>query len=121
DNAVCLEKCTKTQPCLTAGFGCLFGLQTDPNTGKVSQLDTGACFKKDMKEGDNCAIPSSALCGLNCTGTGATEQCTPKLAACYFGTGGPSTAQCYSLCTTMGTAGGAAVACAKSSQKCTAL
>jgi hypothetical protein len=69
--------------------------------GKVVQLDTGACFKKEMKEGDNCALGSSSLCGLVCSGTGTSETCSPSSNfACYYDARGPQFAQCYALCTT---------------------
>lgn len=112
---VCLESCSTTRACRTPGFGCLLQLEKDEQ-GKVVQLDHGVCFKKDMKEGDNCSLGSSSLCGLNCTGSGASEVCSPKATqACFYDSRGPQFAQCYSLCTT----GMPPVACPQAGQSCT--
>ncbi|MCC6809716.1 MAG: matrixin family metalloprotease [Deltaproteobacteria bacterium] len=114
NTSVCLERCTKTQACRTPGYGCVFQLSQDA-MGKVTELDTGACFKKDMKEGDNCAAGSSSLCGVTCTGTGTAEKCSPTAKyGCYYDNRGPQFSQCYALCTT----GTPPTACPSTSQTC---
>ncbi len=108
---VCLEECSKTQACKTPGYGCLPKLGTD-SAGKVVLLDEGGCFKKEMKEGDNCSLPSNVMCGLKCTGSGASEQCMANEdRMCVFDTD-PQQAKCFSFCSQTAPCAGANQTCA---------
>lgn len=108
----CVVECDPNTPCPTPNERCLYttagACSTDAdcptNTlcqGQQCQTFIGACFKAAMKEGESCALPSSATCGLSCSkATDAGPNCVeePSLGCFEADATHPEKAACYALC-----------------------
>ena len=124
----CVVECDPNTPCPTPNERCLYttsgACATDSNCpantlcqGGACQTFIGACFKATLKEGESCALPSSATCGLKCTKqTDATPNCTeePALGCFEADPTHPEKATCYALCSTKD----ATLPCPVKSQTC---
>jgi hypothetical protein len=126
----CVTECDPNTPCPTPDQRCLYTnngpCATDADCASgglcqegLCQTFVGACFKAAMKEGESCALPSSATCGLKCSlATDQTPNCQeePSLGCFTPDLAHPELAACYALCSQ-----DSSLVCPNKSQTCTPL